>query len=40
MEEGPSLPAARRVGAAAGTPVGTIASIATAAVFAGPGKRA
>jgi hypothetical protein len=38
MEDGPSRPAARRAGAAAGTPVGIIASITTAAVFAGRGE--
>jgi hypothetical protein len=40
MDEGPSRPAVRRAGAAAGTPTGTITSIATAATPAGPGEGA
>jgi hypothetical protein len=38
MEEGSSRPAARRAGAAAGTPMGIITEIATAAIPADRGE--
>jgi len=38
MDEGPSRPAVRRSGAAAGTPLGIITSTVTAAIPAGPGE--
>jgi hypothetical protein len=38
MDEGPSRPAVRRSGAAAGTPTGTITNTVTAATPAGPGE--
>jgi len=38
MDEGPSRPAVRRCGAAAGTPLGIITNTVTAAIPAGPGE--
>jgi hypothetical protein len=38
MDEGPSRPAVRRAGAAAGTPLGIITNTVTAATPAGPGE--
>jgi hypothetical protein len=38
MDEGPSRPAVRRRGAAAGTPLGIITNMITAAAPAGPGE--
>jgi hypothetical protein len=38
MDEGPSRPAVRCYGAAAGTPLGNITNAITAAVPAGPGE--
>ena len=38
MDEGPSRPAVRRTGAAAGTPLGIIATMITAVTPAGPGE--
>jgi hypothetical protein len=38
MDEGPSRPAVRRSGAAAGTPLGIITNTVTAAVPAAPGE--
>jgi hypothetical protein len=37
MDEGPSRPAVRRFGAAAGTPLGIITNTVTAVIPAGPG---